>query len=36
MPASAFSGEGSWAAVAAHLRPVNGFEWLRFFVVLGA
>jgi len=36
MPASAFSGEGSWAAVAGALGgQLMGFEWLRFFVVLG-
>jgi len=36
MPASAFSGEGSWAAVAGALGgQFMGFEWLRFVVVLG-
>jgi amino acid transporter len=37
IPASAFSGEGSWATVAGALGgQFMGFEWLRFFVVLGA
>jgi len=36
MPASAFTGEGSWATVAGALGgQFMGFEWLRFFVVLG-
>lgn len=36
IPASAFSGEGSWATVAGALGgQFMGFEWLRFFVVLG-
>jgi len=36
MPASIFSGEGSWATVAAALGgKIMGFEWLRFFIVLG-
>jgi len=36
MPASSFSGEGSWAAVAGSLGgKIVGFEWLRFFIVLG-
>jgi len=36
MPASAFSSEGSWATVAGRLGgTIMGFEWLRFFIVLG-
>ena len=36
MPASNFSSEGSWAAVAGALGgKILGFEWLRFFIVLG-
>jgi amino acid transporter len=36
MPASVFSGEGSWATVAGTLGgKILGFEWLRFFIVLG-
>ncbi len=36
MPASVFSNEGSWATVAGTLGgKVMGFEWLRFFIVLG-
>src|SRR5438034_7155681 len=36
MPASVFSGEGSWALVAGALGgKIAGFEWLRFFIVLG-
>ena len=35
-PASSFSSEGSWATVAGLLGgKIRGFEWLRFFVVLG-
>ena len=36
MPASSFSSEGSWATVAGALGGrIMGFEWLRFFIVLG-
>jgi len=36
IPASAFNGDGSWAAVAGLLGgKVMGFEWLRFFVTIG-
>jgi amino acid transporter len=36
MPASVFSSEGSWATVAGTLGgKIMGFEWLRFFIVLG-
>jgi amino acid transporter len=36
IPASSFSSEGSWAAVAGALGGrIMGFEWLRFFIVLG-
>src|SRR5438034_8558681 len=36
MPASVFSGEGSWALVAGALGgKIAGFEWLRFLIVLG-
>ena len=35
-PASAFEGDGSWAAVAGQLGgKVFGFEWLRFLIVIG-
>jgi amino acid transporter len=35
-PASSFSSEGSWATVAGALGgKILGFEWLRFFIVLG-
>src|SRR5262249_58180524 len=35
-PASSFSSEGSWATVAGLLGgKILGFEWLRFFIVLG-
>jgi len=36
IPASSFSSEGSWATVAGTLGGrILGFEWLRFFIVLG-
>ena len=36
IPASNFSSEGSWAAVAGSLGgKIMGFEWLRFFIVMG-
>ncbi len=36
VPASAFNGEGSWAAVAGKLGgTIYGFEWLRFVIVVG-
>ena len=36
LPASAFSEDGSWAAVAGQLGgTVLGIQWLRFFVTLG-
>ena len=36
MPASSFGSEGSWASVAGALGGRTfGFEWLRFFIVLG-
>jgi amino acid transporter len=36
VPASAFNGEGSWAAVAGKLGgTIYGFEWLRFLIVVG-
>ena len=36
MPASIFGGEGSWATVAGGIGgKILGFEWLRFFIVLG-
>jgi amino acid transporter len=36
IPASSFSSEGSWATVAGALGgKILGFEWLRFFIVLG-
>jgi amino acid transporter len=36
VPASAFSGDGSWAQVAGRLGgTVFGFEWLRFLIVVG-
>jgi amino acid transporter len=36
IPATAFAGDGSWAEVAGLVGGrVMGFEWLRFFVVLG-
>jgi amino acid transporter len=36
MPASIFGGEGSWATVAGAIGgKILGFEWLRFFIVLG-
>jgi len=36
MPASSFGSEGSWASVAGALGGrIFGFEWLRFFIVLG-
>jgi amino acid transporter len=36
VPASAFDGDGSWAAVAGQLGgTVMGIQWLRFFVTLG-
>jgi amino acid transporter len=35
-PSSAFAAEGSWATVAGVIGgKVAGFEWLRFFIVLG-
>ena len=35
-PASAFTGDGSWAAVAGQLGgKIMGFEWLRFMVTIG-
>jgi amino acid transporter len=35
-PASAFSGDGSWAQVAGRLGgTIYGFEWLRFLIVVG-
>jgi amino acid transporter len=36
VPASAFSGDGSWAQVAGRVGgTIFGFEWLRFLVVVG-
>jgi amino acid transporter len=36
IPASAFSGDGSWAQVAGRLGgTIFGFEWLRFLIVTG-
>jgi amino acid transporter len=36
VPASAFAEDGSWASVAGQIGgKLLGFEWLRFFVVLG-
>ena len=36
VPATAFSGDGSWAMVAGLVGgKIMGFEWLRFLVVLG-
>jgi amino acid transporter len=36
VPASAFSGDGSWAQVAGRLGgTIYGFEWLRFLIVVG-
>jgi amino acid transporter len=36
VPASAFDGDGSWAAVAGQMGgAVMGIQWLRFFVTLG-
>ena len=36
IPASAFNGDGSWAAVAGQLGgTVMGIQWLRFFVTVG-
>jgi len=36
IPASAFSGDGSWAQVAGKLGgTIFGFEWLRFLIVTG-
>jgi len=36
IPASAFSEDGSWAAIAGQLGgKVMGFEWLRFMVTIG-
>jgi amino acid transporter len=36
MPASSFGSEGSWATVAGAIGgKIMGFEWLRFFIVLG-
>jgi amino acid transporter len=36
VPASAFEGDGSWAAVAGLVGgKVMGFEWLRFLIVIG-
>jgi amino acid transporter len=36
VPASAFSGDGSWAQVAGRIGgTIFGFEWLRFLVVVG-
>jgi amino acid transporter len=36
IPPSVFGGDGSWAAVAGAIGGrILGFEWLRFFIVLG-
>jgi amino acid transporter len=36
VPASSFSGDGSWAEVAGLIGgKILGFEWLRFLIVLG-
>ena len=36
VPASAFSGDGSWAQVAGRVGgTIFGFEWLRFLIVVG-